>query len=172
MFGSSTEETRKDERLNTSFYYSGTWGTVINRFVTQAMSNYPLTIYCSGKQIRGMINLTDAIRCVEMYIDNPPKKGEYRRFNQMCEQQYSIKELAEIVVKIAKEYGYDSVVQHIDNPRVEKEDHYYNVKCSKVTDLGLKPHNMIEEVAGMFIDLKPYINGINKDIIMPKVKWK
>lgn len=172
VFGVGIEETLKDKKLNTSFYYSGTWGTLINRFVTQSLINYPLTVYGSGNQVRGLISLKDAIKCVELYINNPPNKGEYRRFNQLCEQEYKIKEIAQIIQKIAKKNNYKTTIKNIENPRKEKENHYYNIKNNKIKNLGLEMSSMDEEIDIMFNHLSKYKNKIKKEMILPKVKWK
>jgi len=171
VYGTSTAETRKDEKLCTSFYYSGTWGTVINRFVTQALMCHPLTVYGSGEQRRGLINLNDAIKCVELYINNPPNKGEYRRFNQLCEQHYSINEMAQLVNEVAKEEGCETRIENIENPRVENEHHYYKVDNKKIKDLGLKAHDIRKEIKQMFKDLFPFNHRVKHEVMEPKIKW-
>jgi UDP-sulfoquinovose synthase len=41
---------------------------------------------------------------------------------------------------VARAYPADVTIEHLDNPRVEAPDHYYNVKHTKLVDLGLEPH--------------------------------
>jgi len=172
LFGVSTEESLKDERLISRFDYDGVFGTAINRFVVQTMCGHKLSPFGKGHQIRGFLNIKDALKCIELYINNPPKKGEYRVFNQIAEVDKTITELAEMVVEIGKELGYKGEIERYENPRIEEEKHYYNPDHQKVKDLGLIPHNFKEEVKKMFIDLKPYIHRIKKDVIDAKVRWK
>ena len=37
-------------------------------------------------------------------------------------------------------------IDHIPDPRVEAEHHYYNAKHSKLLDLGLQPHFLSESL--------------------------
>jgi UDP-sulfoquinovose synthase len=41
---------------------------------------------------------------------------------------------------VARAYPADVTIEHLDNPRVEAPDHYYNVKHTQLVDLGLEPH--------------------------------
>jgi UDP-sulfoquinovose synthase len=49
-------------------------------------------------------------------------------------------------------------IQHVANPRVEAEEHYYNAKCSKLQDLGLEPHllgdSMVDSLLEFVIQYK------------------
>ena len=172
VYGLSTNENQKDPRLSGGYYYDGIFGTAINRFVVQAMCGEPITPFGKGNQIRGFLNIKDSMKCFELYINNPPKKGEYRIFNQLVEQHRTINELAEMVKGIGEKKGYKSVIKSIDNPRVEMEEHYYNVETSKLIGLGLKPCDFEKEIERMFDDLKPFIEGVNKESIKPKINWR
>ena len=60
----------------------------------------------------------------------------------------------------------------IENPRVEKEEHYYNPSYTGLVELGLKPHKLTDEVlAGMFEVVERYKNDIAKHKIFRGVKW-
>ena len=61
------------------------FGTVLNRFVIQAVIGYPLTVYGTGGQTRGMIDIRDTLRCVQLACENPADRGEFRVFNQITE---------------------------------------------------------------------------------------
>ncbi len=169
VFGLDNE---KNEKLKTTFFYDEIWGTVINRFIVQTMTRIPLTVYGQGQQIRGFISLKDALKCVELYIDNPPKKGEYRIFNQLAEANKTILELAKIVMEIGYEKGFKPTIECIENPRIEKEKHYYSVNKENLDKLGFKPHDMKDEIRNLFDDLKPYIRRIRKEVIKPKINWR
>src|SRR5439155_23850184 len=152
VYGIETEETKLDPRLATRFDYDEVFGTALNRFCLQAVIGHPLTVYGRGGQTRGYLNIVDTMRCVELAALNPPAQGEYRVFNQFTEQ-FSIVELAELVQKAGAEYGLPVEVEHLDNPRVEREEHYYNAAHTKLLDLGLEPHflseTLIESMLGI-----------------------
>lgn len=173
VYGVHTDETEKHPNLLTRFDYDSYFGTAINRFVVQAILGHPLTVYGKGGQTRGFINLKDSLKCFELYIYSPPKKGEYRVFNQLAEYDKSILELANMIKDIWQNFGFASVeINHIDNPRFELEEHYYKVKKSKLDNLGFKPHDMKEEIKRLLYDVKKYKDRIKKEVILPQTRWK
>jgi UDP-sulfoquinovose synthase len=172
VYGIETEETKLDERLLTRFDYDDVFGTALNRFCLQAVIGHPLTAYGKGGQTRGYLNIVDTLRCVELAILNPPEAGEYRVFNQFTEQ-FSITELAEHVQKAGAEMGIDVRVDHIENPRVEAEEHYYNAKHTKLLDLGLEPHLLSETlIESMFDVIQRYRDRVIRDHILPTTRWR
>jgi UDP-sulfoquinovose synthase len=172
VYGIETEETKLDDRLLTRFDYDEVFGTALNRFCLQAVIGHPLTVYGKGGQTRGYLNILDTLRCVELAVTNPAEEGEYRVFNQFTEQ-FSIVELADIVQRASKEYGLEVSVEHIDNPRFEREEHYYNAKHTKLLDLGLKPHPLSETLVGsMFEQIEKYKDRVISDHIMPETTWQ
>ena len=137
VYGQETDETVLHPELATRFDYDGVFGTVLNRFCVQAVVGHPLTGYGKGGQTRGMLDIRDTLACVELAITNPAEEGEYRVFNQFTES-FSVAELAEMVA--AAFPGRVTVANIDDNPRVEKEEHYYRAAHTKLLDLGLVPH--------------------------------
>ncbi|MEW6059372.1 MAG: NAD-dependent epimerase/dehydratase family protein [Actinomycetota bacterium] len=171
VYGIQTEETELDPRLATRFDYDEVFGTALNRFCLQAVIGYPLTAYGKGGQTRGYLNIIDTLQCVELAVLNPPAAGEYRVFNQFTER-FSIMDLAEMVSEVGRSLGYPVEVDHIDNPRVEAEDHYYNPTHTRLLDLGLKPHLLSAEVIeSMFAAIERYKDRIITDRIMPRTRW-
>jgi UDP-sulfoquinovose synthase len=171
VYGIETDETRLDERLATSFHYDDVFGTALNRFCVQASVEMPLTVYGKGGQRRGFLNIRDTLRCVELAINNPAQAGEYRVFNQFTES-FTILQLAELVRAQAAKLGLAVEINHIENPRVEQEDHHYNPAHSKLLELGLEPHFLSDElVDGMIATILKHKERIKRDIILPKVKW-
>jgi hypothetical protein len=71
------------------------------------------------------------VRCIQIAIDNPADKGEFRVFNQFTEQ-FSVNQLADIVTREGAKLGLKVEVTSVPNPRVEAEEHYYNAKHSKL----------------------------------------
>lgn len=172
VYGVETDETVLDERLATRFDYDQVYGTALNRFCIQAAIKHPLTVYGKGRQIRGYINLRDTIRCIELAIISPPKEGEYRVFNQITEQ-FSLLELAELVVRHSQHFGLEAKIRHVPNPRVEAEEHYYNAAHTRLIELGLEPHLLNGSVLESLIALVVrYREHINRNLIMPTVNWR
>ena len=171
VYGLETESSRIDERLRTLFNYDEIFGTILNRFIVQALVDYPLTVYGKGGQTRGYLNINDTLQCVHMSEKIPAKKGELRFFNQIMET-FSANELAEKVQKVGKKLGYDVKIDHIKNPRREAEEHYYNPTYQGLIELGVEPHYLTDEVLEiMFHVAKKFKDNIRKDVIFRGIKW-
>ena len=167
-----TDEVAMDEALINRFDYDEVFGTVLNRFCAQAALGYPLTVYGKGGQTRGFLDIRDTVRCVEIACQNPAKQGEFRVFNQFTEQ-FSVLELAHMVQKAGKEIGLKVEIDHLPDPRVEAEEHYYNAKHSRLVDLGLKPHNLSDTLLDSMINIAmKYRDRIDTSLFMPKVNWR
>ena len=172
VYGLSTKESDLDFKLSPFFNYDDIFGTVVNRFVTQAVAGIPLTIYGKGEQIRGYLNIKDTLQCIELAVENPPILGELRVLNQFTEK-FSVNEIAKIVKNSGAELGIDVKIEAINNPRQEKEEHYYNPRHSGFADLGLKPHLLSNEVIkGMMNMIMPFKKEIDIKKVMPRVNWK
>jgi len=171
VYGIETDETAGDERLITRFDYDEIFGTVLNRFCLQAVIGHPLTVYGAGTQTRGFLNIRDTLACVELAVTNPAERGDFRVFNQFTEQ-FSVIELAELVKQAAEHLGYAVEIQHYDNPRVEKEEHYYNAVHTKLLDLGLEPNLLGEElVESMLHTIERYKGNAIEAAIDPRTRW-
>jgi UDP-sulfoquinovose synthase len=172
VYGIQTDETRLDDRLATRFDYDDVFGTALNRFCVQAVIGHPLTVYGTGGQTRGYLNIVDTLRCVELAVLHPADPGELRVFNQFTES-FSIMELAELVQKAGAEYGFDVEISALDNPRVELEEHYYNPAHTKLLDLGLRPHLLSTElVESMFSVIERFRGRVITDHILPRDRWR
>jgi UDP-sulfoquinovose synthase len=170
VFGLNT--TDDDEYLITRFDYDQYFGTVINRFCVQSLSNIPLTIYGNGSQTRGYLPLKDSIQCLNIVIDNPPQLGEYRTLNQF-ENIYSISQLASEVITASSELGISTRVQNLPNVRSESYNHYYNPAHQKLFDLGYIPTTDIGgEISTLIKTIYPYHDRIIKEVIMPTTTWR
>ena len=171
VFGVKVTGEESENEL-TRFDYDQYFGTVINRFCTQAIIEHPLTVYGGGGQTRGFLPLKDSIECLTIAIENPPRIGEYRTLNQF-ENTYTINELADNVAIAAECLGLDVGISHIDNPRKEKEKHYYNPNHQKLFDLGYKPtKNVFEHIRSLLEDILPYKDRVIKEVIMPTTNWR
>ena len=171
VYGLSTDETELDDKLATFFNYDELFGTVVNRFIVQAVCGYPLTVYGKGGQTRGYLNIKDTLACIELAVINPSKPGEMRIFNQITET-FSVNELAERVIRVGKERGHNVCIKRVENPRVELEEHYYNPKYTGLKELGLKPHYLTDDVLhGIFEKVEKYKENINEHKIFRGIKW-
>jgi UDP-sulfoquinovose synthase len=171
VYGVETEETARDERLVTRFDYDELFGTVLNRFCVQAVIGHPLTVYGAGRQTRGFLNIRDTLACVELAALNPAERGEFRVFNQFTEQ-FSVLELAGLVKEAGEHLGYSVEIQHYENPRVEKEEHYYNAVHTKLLDLGLEPSLLGEELVESIIHaIERHKGRVIETAIDPQTRW-
>ena len=171
VYGLATDEAAADERLAPNFHYDDIFGTVVNRFLVQAVAGVPLTVYGKGGQTRGYLNLKDTLQCVNLAMENPVPAGELRILNQFTEA-FSVNEIAASIERVGRANGLDVKIHNIPNPRKEREEHYYNPKHSGLIELGLKPHPMTDEViAEMLGAVKRHANRIDARKIMPRVAW-
>lgn len=171
VYGISTNEADLDPRLCPNFHYDDIFGTVVNRFLVQAVAGVPLTVYGGGGQTRGYLNLRDTLQCVRLAAEHSAEKGELRIFNQFTET-FTVNEIAERVQAAGTAMGLTVEVESIANPRKEKEEHYYNPAFSGLKRLGLKPNYMTEEVLqGMLQRIIENKERIAVDRIMPRVRW-
>jgi UDP-sulfoquinovose synthase len=171
VYGIETEETAADPRLVTRFDYDELFGTALNRFCVQAMIGHPLTVYGSGTQTRGFLNIRDTLQCVELAALHPADLGEFRVFNQFTEQ-FSVKELAELVKSAATELGEDVAIESFPNPRVEAEHHYYNAAHTGLLELGLQPNYLGEElVLSMLGIIRQHRDRVIQRSIAPRTRW-
>jgi UDP-sulfoquinovose synthase len=172
VYGIETDETKLDDRLATRFDYDDVFGTALNRFCVQAIVGHPLTVYGRGGQTRGYLNIVDTLQCVELAVTHPAEPGEFRVFNQFTEQ-FSVTELAELVQRAGKEHGLEVRVEAIENPRVEKEEHYYRAVHTKLMDLGLEPHYLSETlVESMFGVIERHRDRVIVERILPRDRWR
>jgi UDP-sulfoquinovose synthase len=172
VYGTITDEVMMDEALINRFDYDEVFGTVLNRFCAQAAIGYPLTVYGKGGQTRGFLDIRDTVRCVELACLNPAKSGEFRVFNQFTEQ-FSVLDLARTVQAVAGQMGLKIEIDHLPDPRVEEESHYYNAKHSKLVDLGLQPHVLSNSLVDSLINISlRYRDRIDPSLFEPQVNWR
>jgi len=172
VYGTVTPETELNEALVNRFDYDEVFGTVLNRFCAQAASGHPLTVYGKGGQTRGFLDIRDTVKCIEIACLNPAARGECRVFNQFTEQ-FSVLDLAELVRTAATALGLSIEVEHLPDPRVESEQHYYNAKHSKLIDLGLEPHFLSDALLDSLVNIAiRYRDRIDPSTFLPRVNWR
>jgi UDP-sulfoquinovose synthase len=173
VFGTHIDAMGDDPRLATRLDFDQAFGTAINRFCCQAVIGHPLTPFGKGHQKRGFLPLRDSMQCLTLALENPPKHGEYRVFNQF-EEVYDITELAAKVQRVANGLGLTATINNLENPRQEMEEHYYEPDHQHLMDLGYKPtHDVEAEMKVMLQDLAKHQDRIKTkaDVLIPDVRW-
>jgi UDP-sulfoquinovose synthase len=171
VYGLETYENEGDEELFSFFNYDEIFGTVINRFVVQAVAGFPLTVYGGGGQTRGFLNIKDTLNCIALSVESPAVAGELRVFNQFTET-FSVGDLAERVAKVGNRLGLDVEIKPVANPRKEAEAHYYNPVHAGLLSLGLKPHLLTDDVLAKLMQLvMRYKNRIDSSRFLRNISW-
>jgi len=172
VYGVDTAETGADPVLVNRMDYDSIFGTALNRFIIQGAVGHPLTVYGKGGQTRGFLNIADTVKCIQIAIDNPGPSGEMLVFNQFTEQ-FSVNELAGLVTESGARLGVSVETKSVPNPRVEKEEHYYNCKNTKLQDLGLTPNLMsegnLDEIMQIALD---NVDRVDPRLILPATDWR
>ena len=171
VYGLITDENENNERLFPFFNYDEIFGTVLNRFVVQAVAGYPLTVYGKGGQTRGYLNIKDTLQCIRLSLASPAQAGELRILNQFTET-FSVLELAKKVQKVGVDLGLNVEIKPVENPRKEAEEHYYNPQHSGLLELGLKPNYLSDDfLEQMMRFVLKHKSNIKFDQIYRQVKW-
>jgi UDP-sulfoquinovose synthase len=172
VYGTTTGETALDGALINRFDYDEVFGTVLNRFCVQAAIGHPLTVYGKGGQTRGFLDIRDTVRCIEIACLQPAAPGECRVFNQFTEQ-FSVLDIARHVQTAAAKLGLAVEIDHLPDPRVEAEQHYYNAKHSRLIDMGLQPHLLSDSLLDSLMNIAlQYRDRIDTTILLPTVDWR
>ncbi|MGH7692077.1 MAG: NAD-dependent epimerase/dehydratase family protein [Candidatus Dormibacteria bacterium] len=173
VYGVATEDTGRHPDLSTRFDFDSIWGTALNRFCAQAAVGQPITVYGKGGQTRGYLDIRDTMACITLALENPAERGECRVFNQFTEQ-FSVNQLADLVAAARAQHGLETEIAHIENPRVEVEDHYYNAKHQHLLDLGLKPHFLGDTLLDSVITkVGSHAKRVDSELLSkPSVSWR
>lgn len=171
VYGIFTDETAGDDRLLPCFAYDEIFGTVLNRFIVQAVAGYPLTVYGKGGQTRGYLNLKDTLQCILLSAEHPAGPGELNIYNQFTET-FSVNDLAAMVQRAAGKLGIDVTIDNLPNPRKELEEHYYNPTHTALLDIGLEPNLLDDAVLVRMLEkVTEYKDQIVPGRIFRGIKW-
>ncbi len=154
VWGTQTEQTKRDERLINRFDYDGDYGTVLNRFLMQAAVGHPLTVHGTGGQTRAFIHIQDTVKCIRLALENAPKPGDrVHIFNQMTET-HRVRDLAKMV---SDRTG--AKISYVPNPRNEADENDLYVANDRFLHLGLDPITLgdglmeeVTEIARKYMD--------------------
>jgi UDP-sulfoquinovose synthase len=168
VYGQITDETVLHHDLATRFDYDAVFGTVLNRFILQAVAGHPLTVYGTGHQSRGMLNIKDTLACIELALLHPAGPGEYRVFNQFTES-FSLNDMASMVVDALGR----GEIEHLTNPRTELQEHHYNAAHTKLNDLGLVPHLLDgATIRALAAIVERHKSRIDLSVMTPTIDWR
>jgi UDP-sulfoquinovose synthase len=173
LYGTRTPEMVHDSLL-TRFDFDEVWGTALNRFVVEAVLGLPITPYGAGGQKRGFIALEDSMQSLRLAVEHPAEPGEYRVFNQF-DAWYSVNDLAELTQRVGREFGLEPTIEHLPDPRIEAEQHYYNPVLENLPRLGYRRSRELEDVVReIFKDLLRYKRRLaaRRHVVMPVVQWR
>ena len=173
VYGTVTEETSYDEALINRFDYDEVFGTVLNRFCVQAALDHPLDCVRARRpdaRFPGHSRHGALHRAVHFesrpsrenagYSTSSPSSSPCWSWRRWCGRR-----------ELTWAPGWKSST--CEDPRVEAEEHYYNAKHSKLTDLGLKPHLLSDSLLDSLIDIAMrYRDRIDPSVLMPQVSWR
>ena len=167
VWGIETPETKLSKNLINRFDYDGIYGTVLNRFITQAVNNHPLTVYGKGGQKRAFININDTAECIKLSVENDDfDTTRVRIFNQVSEV-LSVSQIANI---ISEQYGSD--IDYLDNPRKELAENELEVSNDGLKSLGFQPillnKGLIEDIELL---AKSTQDNFNKKNVLNSPSW-
>jgi len=168
VWGTQTPETALDERLINRFDYDGDFGTVLNRFLVQAVLGYPLTVYGSGGQTRAFIHIRDTVRGIEQSLRNPPARGDRVRILNQVTETHRVLDLATMVSEVS-----GTPYQMVDNPRFEHAENELEVSNEQFLDLGIRPTRLHDALLTEVTDIaRRYIDRCDTSTIPARSVWQ
>ncbi|WP_339675267.1 aminotransferase class V-fold PLP-dependent enzyme [uncultured Zhongshania sp.] len=174
IFGVWTPDIGEHDELHTRLDYDEFFGTVVNRFLAQAVSNTPLTVYGSGHQRTGLMSLNDSITSLASLWKEPPALGEHRVINHLTEDSFSINELADCIKDLGKQAGLDVKLERgVYDPRSEQEPEKlaFRVERHHVEQMG--QHESLTSVVATTLKLmKRFKSRINTAFFAPQTQWR
>jgi UDP-sulfoquinovose synthase len=167
VWGTHTEQTRRHVQLINRFDYDGDYGTVLNRFLIQAAIGYPLTVHGTGGQTRAFIHIQDSVRCIELALQDAPRRGDrVKIFNQMTET-HRVRDLAELV---SRQTG--AKIAWLPNPRKEAAENDLVVRNDQFLALGLNPTTLAEGLLGEVVDVaRKYAYRVDRSRVPAVSAW-
>ena len=173
VYGTQTEETRADDRLNTRFDFDYYFGTVAHRFAAQAVAGYPVTVYGKGEQRKPFVSLEDTVEGLAQLalIDPEERPDDHVVYNQTT-RAISIVEIATTIADVGTDHGLDVAVEHFENPRDEDETHEMEIEHDRYDELiGEQAQDFEAGIQDVFATLTDHTDVIeaHEDRFLPGV---
>lgn len=157
VWGTQTTETRGDLRLVNRFDHDPVYGTVVNRFILQALQGKPLTVYGSGEQMRAYVHIEDMLTCITLAARTPPNRNERVRIVNQYSEICTVNRLARHIADLT-----GAEISHVPNARREPEGNEFDVSRNTLLDLGFTPRTFartlgaeIADLQGLYHDIEP-----------------
>lgn len=168
VWGTQTTETNSSPVLSNRFDYDEIYGTVLNRFVVQAQSGMPISVYGKGEQTRAFIHIQDTVKCIETAVNSDASHNSDVEVIHQISETRTVKSVADHVANLM-----NGSIRHIENPREEEEEHRYCLESTKFRQLGMNQLNtladdLIDEIQNV---VNKNLHRIDRTSIDPKVKW-
>lgn len=135
------------------------YGSVVAKFISQALRGAPITVHGDGKQTRCFTYMDDTVRGTLLVAEKPEAIGE--AFNIGNNQESTIENVARMVKEIT---GTDSEIVKV--PYEEIYGDYYEDTLRRIPDI---------EKAGSLVGFKPeveFAEGLKKTIEWAKDHYK
>ena len=146
---------------------------MLNRFCMQAVIGHPLTVYGSGTQTRGFLNIRDTLQCVELATEKPADARRVPRVQPVHRAVQRARTGRAGAGRRGRRTAPTSTIEHYANPRVEAEHHYYNAANRNLLELGLQPHLLGDElVQSMLSYIERHRDRVITRAIEPHMRWR
>ncbi len=148
---------------------TGRYGMVIPRFVRQALSNEPITIYGDGEQSRCFADVADIIGAIYKLSSHPSAVGQV--FNIGSTEEVTIRELAERVITVTGSQSQIIYVPYEEAYAPGFEDMRRRVPdLEKVYQLiGYEPTFSLDDTLKRVVDFeRQQINKQSKEPTLPR----
>jgi UDP-glucose 4-epimerase len=125
---------------------TGRYGMVVPRFVKQALSGEPLTVFGTGEQTRCFAHVADVVPTLATLIDTPAAYGNV--YNIGNSEQISINELAARIIDRTGSTSHVAYESYEDAYGPGYEDMQRRVPdCSRITELlGFAPKHTVNDI--------------------------
>lgn len=173
VYGVRTQFGPRHPELATRFDCDPVWGSVLNRFVAQAILGIPLTLYAGGTASTGLIALQDTLAALAYWIEHPAERGEHRVINQAIETRLSIRQVAEHVARVAAERGLEVQFREDLDPRHEAERRCHGgaPRNVRLRESGIPTTRLDDGIRAMLDDVSPHVDALATAGVLPQVDW-
>lgn len=174
VYGVSTPLSRQYPQLATRFDCDPVFGSVLNRFVAQAVRGTPLTVHAGGASSTGLIALQDTIAALTYWIEHPASAGEHRVINQAVETRTTVLEIAHLVQRLAGERGIEVELCHKLDPRheLERPSRGGPARNLRLRQSGIPTVKLEDGVRQLMDDLLSCGESLSGASTLPSVDWK